>query len=205
MNYVHDLFKGAFFLGQPAEPILQAIAQLQQALAPTGFAMGQFSIADIAVAPFLMRMMLFLKVGLGAYSAEDGRKMRDALGSEKFARFARYIQDLHERPSIKDHWDEVGFVRLGTVSWLRIASWYAGSPDRTVEGPSRVSAQGYERTCCGLGSPTGSMLVVFVNLDCSTATAVVSHCILYTAWTYLMKRDHDKIGHSFQCSDVSCT
>ncbi|RPD60181.1 thioredoxin-like protein [Lentinus tigrinus ALCF2SS1-7] len=112
VNYVHDPFKGAFFLGSPAEPILQAIEKLQQALAPTGFAVGQFSIADIAVAPFVMRMMLFLKTGLGAYSNEEGQKMRDAIGSEKFARFRQYIQDLHERPSIKNHWDEALQIEL---------------------------------------------------------------------------------------------
>ena len=59
-NYVHDAFKGAFFLGQPVDSILQAIEKLQNALPPTGFAVGQFSIADIAVAPFLTRMLLFL-------------------------------------------------------------------------------------------------------------------------------------------------
>ncbi|KAI0717207.1 thioredoxin-like protein [Cerioporus squamosus] len=111
-NYVHDLFRSAFFLGQPADPILEAIEKLQQALAPTGYAVGQFSIADIAVAPFLMRMMLFLKTDLGAYSAEDGQKMREALGSERFARFGRYIQDLHARPSVKRNWDEALQIEL---------------------------------------------------------------------------------------------
>ncbi|TFK93672.1 hypothetical protein K466DRAFT_594193 [Polyporus arcularius HHB13444] len=111
-NYFHDLLKDVFFLGKPADPILQAIETLQQALPPTGFAVGQFSIADIAVAPSFMRMMLFLKSELGAYSEEDGQKMREALASEKFVRFRRYIEDLHEWPSIKKNWDEAFQIGL---------------------------------------------------------------------------------------------
>ena len=53
-----------------------------------------------------MRMMLFLKAGLGSYSTEEGQKLRNELASEKFTRFRQYLQDLHERPSIKNSWDE---------------------------------------------------------------------------------------------------
>ncbi|KAI0787559.1 hypothetical protein C8Q74DRAFT_1315439 [Fomes fomentarius] len=104
-NYVHDAFRGVFF-GKPADTILQAVEKLQNILPPTGFAVERFSIADIAVAPFLVRMMLFVKTGTGAYSDEDGQRMRDALASGKFARFRQYVQDLQERPCFQRNWDE---------------------------------------------------------------------------------------------------
>ena len=109
VHYFNDPLRDTFFLGAPTEPILKAIEMIQQALAPSRFAVGPFSIADIAVAPSLIRMMLFLKLGLGAHSDEEGQKMRAALASEKFQRFTQYIRDLHERPSIKNNWDEVRF------------------------------------------------------------------------------------------------
>lgn len=105
-NYVHDAFRGVFF-GKSADTILQAVEKLQNVLPPAGFAVERFSIADIAVAPFLVRMMLFVKTGTGAYSDEDGQRMRDALASGKFARFRQYVQDLQERPCFQRNWDEV--------------------------------------------------------------------------------------------------
>lgn len=106
-NYVHDAFKAAVFLGQPAEGLLQALGKFQSALPPTGFAVGEYSIADCAVAPFLVRMVLFFRRGLGGYTYEERDKVRQALAGEKYARFSKYIQDLTERPSFQIGWDEV--------------------------------------------------------------------------------------------------
>ena len=60
-NYVHDAFKAAFFLAQPTESVLQAVEKFQSVLHPTEFAIGEFSIADCAVGPWLARLMLFLR------------------------------------------------------------------------------------------------------------------------------------------------
>ena len=109
-NYVQTPFREAFFLGKNIDSFLQAIEKLQGALPSTGFAVGQYSLADIAVAPFLVRMMLFLNEGLGGYSEEDFKKLQEALGSEKYARFRQYIEDIKERPSFKKSWDEVGVL-----------------------------------------------------------------------------------------------
>nr|VWP01357.1 Calcium dependent mitochondrial carrier protein [Ganoderma boninense] len=87
-NYVHDAFKAAVFLGQPADGLLQALSKFQSALAPAGFAVGQYSIADCAVAPFL------------------------ALAGEEYTRFRTYIQDLTERPSFRVSWDEDAQIEL---------------------------------------------------------------------------------------------
>ncbi|KAI0775108.1 thioredoxin-like protein [Trametes elegans] len=104
-NYVYDEFRGAFFLGKPVEGVLGALEKLQGALPPgEGFAAGEWSIADAAIAPFITRLLLFVRSGLGAYTEENWQKLRDALESERLARMMRYIRDIHERPSFKKTW-----------------------------------------------------------------------------------------------------
>ncbi|KAI0775109.1 thioredoxin-like protein [Trametes elegans] len=106
-NYVNDLFKGVFFSGLPqTDALLDALAKLQGALPPEegAFAVGAWSIADAAVAPFLARMWLYLGLGLGRYSEEDGQKMREAFAGERFARLSRYVRDLRARPSFQATW-----------------------------------------------------------------------------------------------------
>ncbi|KAI0671835.1 thioredoxin-like protein [Trametes maxima] len=106
-NYVYDEFRDAFFLGKPVEGVLQALEKLQGALPPArGFAVGEFSIADAAVAPFITRMMLFLREGLGAYAEENWQKLRDATEGARFARIMQYVRDVHERPSFKKTWGD---------------------------------------------------------------------------------------------------
>ena len=63
-------------------------------------------------------MMLFLKLGLGAHSDEEGQKMRDVLAGERFKRFTQYLRDLHERPSIKNNWEEVSLSIARVKAWI---------------------------------------------------------------------------------------
>ncbi len=135
-NYVHDGFKAAVFLGQPAEGLLQALGKFQSALPPTGFAIGQYSIADCAVAPFLVRMMLFFRRGLGGYTYEEGDKVRQALSGEEYARFRTYIQDLTERPSFHVSWDEVsGKAQHGVVvDMLLTCHYHTGRMPKSSSG-----------------------------------------------------------------------
>ncbi|KAI0631583.1 thioredoxin-like protein [Trametes polyzona] len=109
-TYVSDAFQQAFFFAQPAEPLFDALDKLQSALPPAGtgdFAAGaRFSIADAAVAPFLARMFLFMREGMGRYrSAEEKRKIDETLGrSERFARLRAYLLALRARPSFVRTW-----------------------------------------------------------------------------------------------------
>ncbi|KAI0636029.1 thioredoxin-like protein [Trametes polyzona] len=106
-NHVYDEFRGAFFLGKPVEGVLQALEKLQAALPPAGgFAVGEWSIADAAVVPFITRLFLFVRAGMGSYSEENWQTLRDALASERFAPIARYVQDVHERPSFQKTWGD---------------------------------------------------------------------------------------------------
>lgn len=103
-------------MGQPADGLLQALSKFQSALPPTGFAAGQYSIADCIVAPFLVRMMLFFRRGLGGYTYEEGDKVRQALAGEEYVRFRTYIEDLTKWPSFQVSWDEVsGEVQHGVL------------------------------------------------------------------------------------------
>ncbi|KAI0833602.1 thioredoxin-like protein [Trametes gibbosa] len=103
-NYVNEPFIDAFFRGKSVENVIQALERLQAALPPAGFAAGEWSIADIAVAPFLTRMYLFMDRELGAYTREDWLKVRDSLDGEKFSRLKQYVQDIHGRPSFAKTW-----------------------------------------------------------------------------------------------------
>ncbi|KAM5531769.1 hypothetical protein V8D89_014554 [Ganoderma adspersum] len=113
-SWIQPPFKDAFFLGKGVDPLLEAIEKLQAALPATGFAIGEYSIADCAVAPFFVRMMLFLRHGIGKFSTEDQQKLNEAFASEKFARFSKYVEDVKNRPNFQKNYDEAEQVELWT-------------------------------------------------------------------------------------------
>ncbi|KAI0649012.1 thioredoxin-like protein [Trametes meyenii] len=104
-THVDDAFRQTFFFAQPAcDTLLAALEQLQAVLPPVGFAAGEWSIAEAAVVPFLERLRLYLDVGLGRYSKEDGGKMRSAFAGARLARLRKYLDDAREHPSFKKTW-----------------------------------------------------------------------------------------------------
>lgn len=116
-NYVSSEYLGAFFLGKPIEGVLKALETLQAELPPDGgFAASEWSIAEAAVAPFIARLFLFLRVGLGSYTEEQGQTLRDTLASPRFARLTQWVKDVHERPSFQKTW-------VSDVSVSRILPW----------------------------------------------------------------------------------
>lgn len=153
-NYVSDEFRGAFFLGKPVAGVLQALEKLQAALPQTGFAAGEWSIAEAAVAPFITRLFLFVRVGLGSYTEENWQMLRDALEGERFARIKQYVQDIHERPSFKKTWgDDVSaeefclwWMWLTTRLLRRPGKWNFG---RTTRGSAAELSRLPSRRCKG--------------------------------------------------------
>jgi hypothetical protein len=88
-------------------PGLEAIQALLPADRP--LALGSaFTMADAAVAPFLLHLEAVLKV-------RDTEEVGAALRSEKFARLAKYRETLREHPSVQSAWDKVcpPFLLLG--------------------------------------------------------------------------------------------
>ncbi|KAI0765457.1 glutathione S-transferase C-terminal-like protein [Fomes fomentarius] len=100
----------AFVQGKgPAEDLYKA-AEYLQALLPEsgGFAVGEYSIADIAITPFLARARVALINDLGGYPEGEGAKVWATLSGtgSRLARFGKYVGDLLDRESFKATFDE---------------------------------------------------------------------------------------------------
>ncbi|KAI0027541.1 hypothetical protein K488DRAFT_81085 [Vararia minispora EC-137] len=92
--------------GDP-EALVTAFDAFQQLLPPEGFAVGNWSIADAAIAPFIGRLELALRNDVGKYAPEDGKKVyAELFQSPRFARLQKYWQDVSSRESWKSTFDE---------------------------------------------------------------------------------------------------
>ncbi|KAI8971290.1 thioredoxin-like protein [Trametes punicea] len=104
-----EAFKGffaAYSEGADAR-FLEALEALQARLPSSGFVTGNWSNADIVAVPFLMCMELLLKNDIGQYPAAEGPRLLQSLQGPKFARLRRYIDDIKQRPSVRETWNEV--------------------------------------------------------------------------------------------------
>ena len=103
---------GQFRLLHKAEDpqvLVEAYEAIQALLPPQGFAVGEFSLADIAIAPFFARLELLLENDLGPWPAGkgEGPKILALLREPKFARINAYWEALKARPSFQATWDRV--------------------------------------------------------------------------------------------------
>ncbi|KAF9448150.1 hypothetical protein P691DRAFT_730207 [Macrolepiota fuliginosa MF-IS2] len=97
---------GAATRGESLDNVLAAIDVLQSLLPAEGYAVGEWSIADAAVTPFLARIDLALKNDLGAYDEGLGRKAWNTLHTDpKFERFRKYFADVRARKSFQETFD----------------------------------------------------------------------------------------------------
>lgn len=105
----------AYFLrNAPVEDFYGALEYIQSLLPAEGYAIGKFSAADIAIAPFLARTRISLLNELGKYPEGDGKKVWETATTGKFARIAQYAEDLFARESFKETFDEVR-VMIGST------------------------------------------------------------------------------------------
>ncbi|KAI0747175.1 hypothetical protein C8Q80DRAFT_1179843 [Daedaleopsis nitida] len=88
------------------EEVYKAIEYLQSLLPEQGFAVGEYSIADIAISPFLARGRISLLNDIGSWPVGDGPKLWETITTGKFARFGKYVNDLFARESFKATFDE---------------------------------------------------------------------------------------------------
>ncbi|KAI0703306.1 glutathione S-transferase C-terminal-like protein [Earliella scabrosa] len=94
---------------QGAEDLYAAVAHLEALLPPEGgFAVGPYSIADVAISPFLARTRVALLNDLGAYPEGEGAKVWAEISGAtgRFARFGQYVKDVLDRESFKATFDE---------------------------------------------------------------------------------------------------
>lgn len=104
--------------GGSPDAILTGIETIQGLLPPEGYAVGDWSIADAAVTPFLARAEIAIKNDLGAYDEGAGRKAYETLQADpKFARFRKYLADLKARKSFQETFDEARSYQVLTLTW----------------------------------------------------------------------------------------
>lgn len=107
--------------GDP-ELLVQALESLQALLPPTGYVVGEFSIADAAIAPFLARLELLLENDLGGWQAGEGKgpKILASLKQPKLAKIWEYSKKVEARPSFIATWDKVQFAQNTSAEnvWL---------------------------------------------------------------------------------------
>ncbi|KAI0712662.1 thioredoxin-like protein [Earliella scabrosa] len=109
---VFDAYIKFVYGQQPGAPLLDALAAFQARLPEAGgFAVGEWSIADVAAAPFMIRMPLSFEHDLGQYPEGEGKKVMEELRTPRFARLMRYIEDLKNYPSVAKTYDEEGTVK----------------------------------------------------------------------------------------------
>ncbi|OSD02616.1 glutathione transferase omega class [Trametes coccinea BRFM310] len=102
---------GLLLRNAPADELYAALEHLQALLpAEGGFAVGAFSIADVAIAPFLARARLSLLNEIGKYPEGEGKKIWANMTSGKLARIGKYAEDLFARESFKATFDEAHVV-----------------------------------------------------------------------------------------------
>jgi glutathione S-transferase len=66
----------------------------------------QYTIADIALAPFWARFNVLVQKGIGAYKDEERKSFLKALEDPKYAKFNGYVQRLLARQSFKSTFHE---------------------------------------------------------------------------------------------------
>jgi glutathione S-transferase len=108
----------AFFIrGEAPDDFIAAIAEVQELLSSSGFAVGDhFTIADAALAPFLGRWELLLRHDVGKFAEGTGPRVHAVLfQSERFSRLQKYVANISSRQSFKNSFDP---VRL-SLKWIR--------------------------------------------------------------------------------------
>ncbi|KAH9930485.1 uncharacterized protein BXZ73DRAFT_101857 [Epithele typhae] len=100
--YAYQMRNGAL------DDVWKGVEYVQSLLPPTGFATGEYSMADIAITPFLARARLSLLNSIGTFQPDEAKTVWATLTDKngKYARFAQYIDDLFARESFKATFDE---------------------------------------------------------------------------------------------------
>ncbi|RPD55605.1 hypothetical protein L226DRAFT_614759 [Lentinus tigrinus ALCF2SS1-7] len=103
----------AFFLqGAPQETLLEPLDSLQRMLPPEGYAVGEWSIADAAFTPFLMRINAMLKIKPPTVQEGYLEQVTEALHSPRFERLQKYVSENIARSSMAKTWDEPAVLKL---------------------------------------------------------------------------------------------
>ena len=105
-------FIAFFFQHAPTDTLLGTLEDMQRMLPPEDYAVGEWSIADAAFTPFLMRINMMLKLKPPTVQVEAVEQVVEALQSARFARLQNYLSDNVARPSMAKTWNEVRIFTL---------------------------------------------------------------------------------------------
>ncbi|KZV74998.1 hypothetical protein PENSPDRAFT_731949 [Peniophora sp. CONT] len=95
------------------EPFLAGLEAVQSLLPESGFAIGEWSIADASVAPIIGRAEVALREDLGSWAAGEGTALyKEIFEGERFARLAKYWRDNQARESWKKTFNEPGYLQV---------------------------------------------------------------------------------------------
>ncbi|KAI1785067.1 hypothetical protein LXA43DRAFT_900544 [Ganoderma leucocontextum] len=104
-------FVGFFFKQAPKEPLYDALEHIQGLLPSTGFAVGEWSIADAAFLPLYLRALTMLELNPAMLALESAAEVSATLGgSPRFARIRKYLEENMARPSMAKTWDPVRLI-----------------------------------------------------------------------------------------------
>lgn len=106
--------------GEGYEELLTAVEAIQDILPATGgYAVGeQYTIADIAITPFIARLKVAATNEVGKYPVGQGREFLQALGGQKYAKYYAYARRLLDRQSYQATFDAVCYsVGEGHISF----------------------------------------------------------------------------------------
>lgn len=104
---LHAAFRAFFFKGERAEAVAPLLEAFQALLAPAGWAVGPWSLADAVIAPMLVRFLRLPRYEIGKYPMGEGKRLLKLLSAPRFARLMGYYDLLWARPSVQATWDEV--------------------------------------------------------------------------------------------------
>ncbi|EIW63914.1 uncharacterized protein TRAVEDRAFT_41340 [Trametes versicolor FP-101664 SS1] len=82
--------------------VLELLVELQNELPPTGYVVGDWSIADAAFVPMVAAVGIVAKTGRGYFRDVDGGKLTQELAAPRFERLREYMRINKERPSFDE-------------------------------------------------------------------------------------------------------
>ena len=100
-------FEAVIYGGASPDKVVAALDAFQKRLPETGFAIGEWSLADVAAAPWVALTLSLLEHDVGKYPAGEGLSAAETLRGAEFARLNKYVKDVKARPSFQVAWNEV--------------------------------------------------------------------------------------------------
>ena len=98
----------SIFMGAPTDGVFAVLDEIQRKLPPTtGFLFGEWSIADAAVLPILLRMEHIWRLKPFMIREGEADKALEIFNSPRFARLRQYLADNKKRESVAKTWVEV--------------------------------------------------------------------------------------------------